>query len=380
MDFSSLKSIVNETSALISQFQNPTNSPAPVHHMPDREKNENHSINALDLAHDAASLIRAHSTKLSLLMINKPFTPTAIAGVLREMMAGPLPALATTLELCDEATYTKTMQSELKWRVNRVYAELSVLIKEIPLSAELLRPEKMSGAAVARSSPSLTSTGIVWRACDELKDLKTLGIAGLMIQKAEQYRETLKDAIAELQEWGEDESDDEQEDQEDDKDEDDENDNAHEVDATQDAIDQLFHPTHHIPRIDTAKVRPRLESSLRRLKLMVLMYQAVVKRRLKTLPALLPYPDLPPKSEKLFHLRAEPSTDPRIVPSLDALMEVLGKIPDVADELASRFYELDVKGIDERMDECFFTGFAAVELVLLSWEDKRDEFSTWVGF
>lgn len=326
------------------------------------KKAKTSTVNALDLAHDAASLIKAHSTKLSLLIINEPFTPTAICTVLRELASGPLPALATAIELCDAASYTKIMRSELQWRISKVFTELSVLVKEVPLNGKILTKDQKMGTGGTVGKGSLASTGVLWQSCDSLIELKKLGIAGLLIQKAEQYRDTLKDALEELREWGEETSDDEDEADFD----------GGEVNAAQAAIDNIFSGQRHIPEDDTNKVRERLESSLRRLKLVTLMYQAIIKRRLKTLPSL-PHPALPPE------LAAKSDEDPGIVQCLDEVMKVLKKIPHVADELANAFYELDNAEIDKRMDECFFSGFAAVELLVLNWEGQKDEFTVWVS-
>jgi hypothetical protein len=101
------------------------------------------------------------------------------------------------------------------------------------------------------------------------------------------------------------------------------------------------------------------------------MYQAVSKRRFKTLPPL-PHPELPPE------LKGKSDGDPGIINCLDEVLDVMKKIPDITDELASAFYELDTKEIDKRMDQCFFTGFAVAELLIKNWEGEKDEFSTWV--
>jgi hypothetical protein len=97
-------------------------------------------------------------------------------------------------------------------------------------------------------------------------------------------------------------------------------------------------------------------------------YTAVIKRRFKTLPDL-PHPELPPDLQS--------TEDPGIVSCLDETLGAMRKIPDITDELASAFYELDAKEIDKRMDECFFQGFAVAELLLKNWEGQNDEFTTW---
>jgi hypothetical protein len=357
-DLAALRTTVETISSLIIQLRAAVKSgsnDATSNNDKTAPPNTKADLNVLDLAYDAASLIKAHSTKLSLLIINEPFTPTAICTVLRELASGPLPALATAIEQCDAAAYTKIMRSEMQWRVDKIFSEFGVLVKEVPLSGKILTRDQKNGTGATAGKGSLASTGVVWQACDSLMELQKTGIAGLVIQKAEQYRDTLKDALEELQEWAEETSDDEEEDDD--------------IDDAQAVVDAIFGGQRHIPEDDTQKIRERLESSLRRMRMVTLMYQAVIKRRFKTLPAL-PHPPLPPELA---------SDDPGIVQCLDEVMTVLKKIPDIADELASAFYELNTGDIDKRMDECFFTGFAAAELLVLNWEGQKDEFTVWVS-
>jgi hypothetical protein len=361
-DLATLKSTVTTISTLITQLQTTASSTDAK----GVEKDSN--VNALDLAHDTASLIKAHSTKLSLLIINKPFTATAITTVLRELISGPLPGLASSIEICNAVKYTKAMSEELQWRAKKLFTELGALITAIPLDGKVLNEEQKNGS-LAEGKGSLAATGTVWEACDKIMELKTMGVGGLCIKKAEEYRDLVKDALEELQEWGEEES-------SDNEDEDDEAAGSADEEgagiSAQDAVDEMFASQHHIPSADPEKIRPRLESSLKRIRLVALMYAAVIKRRFKTLPYL-PHPSLPPE------LKAKSDEDPGIVSCLDEVLDLLKKIPDITDELANAFYELDSQEIDKRMSECFFTAFSAVQLLITNWEGQKDEFSTWVS-
>ena len=320
-------------------------------------------VNALDLASDTASLIRAHSTKLSLLIINKPFTPSAIVKVLRELVAGALPGLASSVELCDAANYTKTMSSELQWHAKKVFREFAVLVKAIPLDGKILSDDAKNGTGKTEGKGSLASTGVVWQACDGVIELRKLGVAGVVIKMAEDYRELIEDALWELQEWGELGSD---------ADEDDPATGSGDEDDAQAAFDKMFEAQRHIPTEDPNKIRPRFESSVKRLRLVTLMYQAVVKRRFKTLPPL-------PQPELLVEPKVKSSEEPGIVHTVDEVMDILKKIPEITDELASAFYSLDGADIDKRMEECFLTAFAAVELMDKNWMGDSDEFTNWVS-
>jgi hypothetical protein len=353
-DLDALKVTVSTASTLIAQLQ----STAPA----TQSKSHSEHVNALELAHDCASLIRAHTTKLSLLVINKPFTPTAVSTVLRELVAGPLPGLGSSVELCTADKYTKAMSAELQYRAKRVLVDLGTLVAAIPLDGQILSDDEKNGTGTETGKGSLAVTGTVWESCDSVIELKKIGVAGLVIQKAEGYRDLLKDALEELQEWAEEESD-----------EDDEEEKVldAEEDAAQAELDNIFGSQQHIPSDDPESIRPRLESSMKRLRLLILMYQAVTKRRFKILPPL-PHLELPPE------LKNKSDEDPGVVSCLDEVLDVMKKIPDITDELASAFYDLDVKEIDKRMDQCFLTGFAVAELLIKNWEGQKDEFSTWV--
>ncbi|KAH8666042.1 hypothetical protein BGZ60DRAFT_377950 [Tricladium varicosporioides] len=355
-DLAGLKTTVATAFALIEQLQAFTES---------KEIPNDSIIDALQLASDSASLIRAHTTKLSLLIINKPFTASAINTVLRELVSGPLPGLASAVELCTAARYTKSMSEELQWRVKKLFMEFSTLVKIIPLDGQVLTTDEKNGTGKTVGKGSLANTGIVWEACDAIVELKKMGISGLVIKKADEYRDLLKDALEELQEWGEETADDDEENNEGNT-----SDNDGEETSAQAAVDAIFGSQRHIPLEDPEKIRPRLESTQKRLRLLILMYQAVVKRRFKTLPHL-PHPELP------VELKAKSNEDPGIISCLDEVLKVLKKIPDITDELANAFYELDGREVDKRMDECFFSGFAAAELLIKNWEGEQDEFTTW---
>jgi Grap2 and cyclin-D-interacting len=350
-ELTALKATVSTATSIIEQLLR-TAPAAPLKSFDD--------VNALNLAHDAASLIRAHTTKLSLLIINKPFTPTAISTVLRELVAGPLPGLASAIELCTTERYTKTMSMELQYRARKVLSELGTLVRAIPLDGKILSHDAKNGTGSEKGRGSLAVTGTVWEACDGVVELQNLGVAGLVIQKAEGYRDLLKDALGELQEWAEEQNDGE-----------DKEDVDGEEDAAQAEVDNIFGFHRHIPPDDPESIRPRLEFFMKRLRLLILMYQAVTKRRLKTLPPL-PHAELPPTPQEKS---AEGSG---VINCLDQVLDALKRIPDITDELASAFYEFDAKEIDKLTDQCFFTGCAVAELLTKNWEGEKDEFSAWV--
>ena len=338
------------------------------------------TIDALAVARDSATLIKAHATKISLFIINRPFTPTAIAKVLRELVAGPLPALASAAQLCDPKRYTQAVSRDLAWRCGRVFRELKELVNRIPTDGQVLSDaKKNSSFGTGAGKGSVATTGLLWSACDDVVTLASLGVAGHLMLKVEQFRDTLKDIMEELKEWSEEESSDEDEEDDDDNHGEDTEDEAYgsadeenelgdntadaaRTASTQDMLDDLMNSHTHIPRDDPERMRPRLDSCLRRLRLTVLLYQAALKRRFKALPPL-------PSS----------STSDDTISRLDEIMRLLKLLPERFGSIALAFYELDKEQVDSLMETCFSDAFTASELLEAPWStaNKKDEFAEW---
>lgn len=327
------------------------------------------SLDSLAIARDSATLIKAHATKISLFIINDPFTPTAIITVLRQLVQGPIPALGSAVQQCHADLYTKLIRRDLAWRCGRVLKEMKALIQMIPLDGKILPEGKRNGVSFAKSEKgSIITTGLLWGVCDEVISFANLGVVGHLVNRAEHFRETLKDVMEELKEWAEEQDEDDDDDYEDGDDNDDDEveelagnmNNSHI--STQAMLDDLMNSHTSIPRDDPDKIRERLESTNRRLRLTTLLYQALIKRRLKTLPKL---------------PLASP-TDSVAVSRLDEVMPLLRKISDRFNSLAVAFYELDSAEINRLMDQCFFDAFAVSELLAKPWDGQpKDEFTDW---
>ncbi|KAG6032330.1 hypothetical protein E4U41_007244 [Claviceps citrina] len=397
-----LDALVQTASALLTQLQsvlseihsNPAAAAAAS--SPPSPDHDATPLNALSLAHDSASLIRAHGTKISLLIINEPFTPSAISTVLRELIAGPIPALASSAQACTPERYTGLVCRELASRAGRVLSELGALVRKIPANGEVVPRGDRGGFAAGGDRGSLPATGLLWAACDEVIGLAGLGVGGVIAARVDQWRDTLGDIMEELKEWGDEEPEDDDDD--DDDDEDDEDDDDHDQDQDQDGqeqdnqddvthladhlhtttlspqalLDQIMNSHHQIPKSDPHRIRPRLETSLQRLRLVTLLYQALIKRRLNKLPPF-PFPIPSPPAA------ADSSSGIPIPSRLDEMAKLLAALPDRFGDLACAFYELEPAEIDRLMDQCFSDACAAGELVVRDWNGGLDAFSDWVA-
>ncbi|WQF86792.1 Putative cyclin-D1-binding protein [Colletotrichum destructivum] len=322
------------------------------------QQTDTSSVDTFPLARDSASLIKAHSTKISVLIINEPFTPSAIIKVLRELVSGPIPGVATAAQACDAERYTSTVRKDLAWKCYTVLKELRGLVEKIPRDGKILSAAQKSGSAGAAGKGSMASTGVIWSACDDLMQFSNGGVGGCFIKKVEEFRATLKDVMEELKEWGEEEPDDDDDDDNDTDGLDHDSALGSMMPSTQEMIDDMMSGQGTIPRDDPDNIRNRLESCLKRLRLTTLLYQAIVKRRLKTLPSL-------------------PSENSNVPKRLDEAMRILRKLPHMFDELAGAFYELSPDEIDRVMDLCFNEIVALSELLKSPWAGEKDEFSEW---
>ncbi|KAL2759914.1 hypothetical protein ACRALDRAFT_1060109 [Sodiomyces alcalophilus JCM 7366] len=129
--------------------------------------------------------------------------------------------------------------------------------------------------------------------------------------------------------------------------------------SVQDIVDEMMASGQAIPRDDPDRIRDRLESCLKKMRLTTLLYQAIIRRRLKTLPPL-------PK-EGSSHV-----TD-----RLDQMVESLKSLSHQFDELAGTFYDLDSDEIDRMSGQCFSDVCALSELLQKPWDKDSDEFTEW---
>jgi len=341
-----LEDLVVSTLALLGQFLtsvSPDSSSTTVQHIDD-------APNPLKVLNDSAKLVKAHTTKLSLLAINKPFTPSAIGKVVKELASTCLPAMMGAVQICEQekAIWGSMMGKEVQARVRRIWRELEMLLKEVLSIAA-------GGTGNARRD-SLSSTGVVWESCDALIELDTLGLGGLALQKAQQYRETIKDAISELQEWSE--GDDLATEGHSDTllDPTDEG-----VDGDVDSIDDIFNAANSMPA-NRPDLKDIVEEADSKLKKVVILFNALVKRRISM-------------HEKAS--AADASVEARVM-KLDKVMSHLRRIPFQVDEMASVLYDLDADGAKLVLRKCLGEALSAGKLMRTDWDDNVDGFTPWL--
>ncbi|KAL9105653.1 MAG: hypothetical protein Q9227_009202 [Pyrenula ochraceoflavens] len=175
-------SLIDQFSASLSQ---PHNDPTPY--------STNSSPPPLPLLSASAISLKAQVTKLSLLAITSPFTPSAISTILSALNDSVLPSLMTAALSITEDSHTATYQNEVIRLARATLRDLGSLI-------ELAGRRK--GDCTEEEKPSVTeATGKVWEDCDELVTLVDTGAEGFILKKAGEFLELVQDAVKELEEW-----------------------------------------------------------------------------------------------------------------------------------------------------------------------------------
>lgn len=371
----SLPETLASTDAILSRFLDalsPSSSPS-TSALPNQSTTTTRTTQRppppLPLLNDSARLLKAHVTKLSLLAINKPFTPSAIAAVLGELAASCLPAMMGAVQTCEARrdAHGAFFVAEVRARVRRVMREVLGLTREVRVIAEAAAgagsagkaaagaARKGGGAAGGSGRDSLSATGVVWDGCDEVVALCGMGAGGLAVAQAEAYRDTLRDAIGELREWREG-ADTEHEGREEDGllDSEDEG-----VDGDRDSLDDVFNAANSLPK-DRAGLRRLVAAAEEVLKKVVILYAALVKRRLKV------FPKVAADAERTEHVRR-----------LDDVMGALKSIPDMVDELADVFYNLDEDAARGLLVQIVEKARSTAALADQNFQGKEDEFTLW---
>jgi hypothetical protein len=363
-----LISLTKTTQALLIHFQSslsPSQTPTPAPPAPISSSTP--EPNALDVVKTCTTLLKSHTTTLSLLLLTPPLTPSALIKKIGDVSSGVLSnlvaAASTTPTTGQKDDLGGVMRVELRAQVRRLIGTWGDVLALVLQLAErrVGSTGKDDGPTEGERQDVLAATGVVWEACDTLLKICQDGVVGLVVKKAEQFKSVLKDAIEELQEWGEDIEEDEDEDK------------AEGSDGEDDGFadeDEIFGAANKLGKGDK-ELTVLLDTSVKKLKKISMLYQALSKRRLKT------FPKSSTPVETTNGESAEPPADP--MPKLDQLMVLLKTIPETVDDLASAFYDLDEEEAKETLDKVCGEAKSAIALVKQNWTGTDDEFTAWSG-
>ncbi|KAL1975733.1 hypothetical protein VTN31DRAFT_4125 [Thermomyces dupontii] len=303
--------------------------------------------NPLKLLSDSSKTLRSHVTKLSLLAITAPFTPSAISTVLSAVNDTALPSLVTAALLITPDEYTTAYSSEARVLVRTALKEYSSLAEEVQ---KVTKREEKSELPKEEKDAITSQTGRAWDVCDEITELVEKGVAGFVARRVEEWRDLIKDAISELEEW-------DPENQNDDLDDFDFGDEKNGVDKDleedgEDGEDDQ----------NTAALQTHKKNTLRLLKPIAQIYPAIISNRLK-------------KGDLVIDAT---SSQKDVVTKLNSLIAELQAIPGHVDEVAGSLYEGNLGGLSVHLRRARKSAERAVALVAYPWNDsEEDKFTTW---
>ena len=334
-DLNSLLELTQASSSMITQYLNnttPTTNARPSATMADPPK-------PLHVLKDAALLLKSHTTKLGLLLLNPPFTPSAVGPVVREMTTSCVPAILSAVELAHPDVWGKLLRSEVDARAAAALRAVEACLTDVRAIAD-------GNGKNSTRRDTLASTGAVWEACDALIELEELDVGGVALQRAKQYQALIKDALGELKEW----RDESMKEEDDDEDED-------EVEQNQE--EDIFGAIGNLPR-DRPELLLALDDALAKIRRVEILYTALSKRRVAKFT----------KAEARIHVHVQ---------TMDKLLSGLQSMSEHTDELAGAFYSLDEEAIEENKKELVEEARRTIKLVDRSWDGGEDEFTSWSG-
>jgi hypothetical protein len=356
-DLRGLIELAKSTQTLLTHFQSSLAPSAPT---PSAEPQPGSAElpNPLEAVKASTTLLKSYTTTLSLLLLTPPLTPSALISKISDVSSGALSGMVAAASYVPQPGQKddlgSTMRTELRAQVRRLLGTWGDVLTLVLRMAEKRQTAtgKDDGLTESEKKEVLSATGVLWDSCDVLLKLCTNGVVGLVMKKAQELRAILLDAIEELKEWGEDIDDDD----------DDDEDEAEGSDDEFADEDDIFSASNKLGKDDKA-LKELLDVSVKKLKMVGMLYQALAKRRLKTFPA----------------ETAEASNDAALSPAkkLDQLMDILMALPETVDDLASAFYDLDEAEAKTTLDKCCGEAKSAAALVKQSWTGSDDEFTAW---
>ena len=147
----------------------------------------------------AATALKSQVTKLSLLTITAPFTPSAVTTCLNSLNESILTSLVTAALLTTPELFTPSYSADCR-------SLAAALLRDIQSLLRLVEKRNGDGKPTTEvptgEKKTITeATGRVWDDCDRLGLLAKDGVPGYVLRKSKQWLDLMKDAVKELEEW-----------------------------------------------------------------------------------------------------------------------------------------------------------------------------------
>ncbi len=340
--------------------------------------------NALALLHDSSSVLRAQGTKLSLLLLNKPFTPSAIASILTSISTECLPGLMSVSQISTPEVYGDVIHKEVHNGLRDLVSAIYRLANDV---------EAMTAAAdddadalvlledqVGKKEDILRVTGQVWSVCDRLIEIAKVGVVGVAMDRANEWEALIKDVIDEVEGWDPDAED--EFDMEDDS-------GAEEGESKQLVKDEqkevngirteqrgMAHGGKDIDlqsndrppsmaSLQLTDIHATKAKVLKLLKLIRMLYPALRKRRISTFP---------PFTRTSSTASLPPSNQ---VTQFSLMLQFCSDFSTAADDLADALYDKVPNLVQAKMELMSIMAGRCVDEVKNGWNDEEDEFTEW---
>jgi hypothetical protein len=310
---------------------------------------------------DAPKVLRAQTTKLGLLLINKPLTPSAIHAILTDIESRVLPAFFASAEQVfgRRAVFGDAFAFEVVDLMRGILGGMEPLMATV--DAVMIERRGLSKEQV------LAVVGKVFSACDDITMLTADGVVGLLLKKVKAQVNLIEDAIAELQEWGEDIDEDARE-EGNTEDEDANSEREREKSLEEMTAGLSLQGSGQLPgyRTDLVELLPE---ATRRADLSAKLCQALSKRRIKK-----------------FKFQSPPFASPDVeaaqVKGVEVLHQVLlhatGIQGDI-DEVAAGFYDLDADMVKINLVSLTKHAKSISGLITQTWDGHDDDFTDWLA-
>jgi hypothetical protein len=319
------------------------------------------NTNPLSGLRDAVSVYKAQTTKLGLLLVNKPLTPSAIYTILDDLEKRVFPAL------CGSASYICTKKNVFG---GLFVADLVCTVQEVlgtvnPLTETI--EHVITNFGKSDKNHVMLVVGKAYSACDALVALADKGVPGVLMKKVKEWTALMEDALEELRDWSEDMDDDACEDGDSGDDdvasEEERKETLDELMAGMNIGDSKRLPGHRKDLIDL------LTESLRRVDLVIKLCNAMSKRRVKKYSFQSP----PFGSEEIESEKAKEMT------TLNGLILNVEQLQSDVDELAGAFYELNANLVRHFLTKISGEAEDVARNVSLNWDRQEDDFTTWTN-
>jgi hypothetical protein len=308
---------------------------------------------------DASSVLKAQTTKLGLLLVNKPLTPSALANILEDLEVRVLPSLYGygTYIYARSDIYGGLFSSNLATALLEIVSSLLPVMEVIE--------KAVKGEGVVKNNVMFL-VGKVYSAADGAISLATKGVTSVLFTKVKGLTALMNDAHEELVDWREDMDDETNDDDDDSEDEDAESvkekaDSLEEMVSGLSISDQNKLPGH---REDLIRL---LAESLRRIELISMLCTAIAKRRIRKFPF-----KAPPYEHK-----EEEKTKVQQMLELNQVVRGIEEMQGEVDEIAGSFYELSNSSVVRHLSKLTTDAVNLAELTAPTWEAKTDDFTEW---